>query len=189
MALTNNDGYFSFMKKWNSDHWISFVAIVASLGTLFTVVYQTNLYREQQYASVLPYLELWNSNSDDSYRLILVNNGIGPAFIDKVSIIYKDSTYQMDPAVFLANVIVLEDTINHVGHSNIGKGRLIPAGSKINLVQVTGNKENADKLRSWFTGNRNLRSEFPEIEIEYSSVYGEKWKILKYGSDQPIKLN
>lgn len=177
------------MKKWNSDNWISFAAIVASLGTLFTVVYQTNLYRKQQYASVLPYLEIWNSNSDDSYRLILINNGIGPAFIEEVNIIYQDSSYSMDPANFLEQVIILEDTIRYVGHSNIRKGRLVPAGNSINLLQIMDNKENADKLRSWFNGSNAVRKEVPEIEIVYSSVYGEKWKIQKYGLNEPVALD
>ena len=177
------------MKKWTSDRWLSIVAIIASMGTLFTIVYQTNLSRKQQYASVLPYLEIWNSNSADSYRLILVNNGIGPAFIENVSIVYKDSTYEMDPARFLEQVILLEDTIRYVSHSNIRKGRLIPAGTEVKLLQIQDDKENADKLRLWFNGSNSIRAEVPEIVIEYSSVYGERWKIQKYGTSQPVRID
>ena len=176
------------MKKWTSDNWISLAAIIASVGTLFTVVYQTQLYREQQYASVLPYLEIWNSSRGDTYQLILVNNGIGPAFIDKVSILYEDSTYQMDPAVFLREVIYPIDSIINVGHSNISKGRLIPAGNRIELLQVKEDRDNAVKLWSWFSGNDPNRKKLPEIEIEYSSVYGQSWKVQKYGLSQPVEL-
>ena len=177
------------MKKWTSDHWISLVAIVASLGTLFTVVYQTNLYREQQYASVLPYLEMWNSGGGDSYSLVLVNNGIGPAFIDEVSIVYKDSTYYMDPAHFLGEVIHPTDTIVNVVHSNIGKGRLVPAGKSIYLLQVNDDEKNAKKLWSWFSGNDANRKDHLELIVKYSSVYGESWMAMKNGSSQPIRLN
>ena len=99
------------MKGWSSDRWLSLLAIIASLGTLFTVAYQTDLIRKQQYASVLPYLEIWNSTGGDSYRLILLNNGIGPAFVEGVNIYYRDTIYQMDPANFLAKEIVKTDTI------------------------------------------------------------------------------
>ncbi|SNS82074.1 hypothetical protein SAMN05421640_1376 [Ekhidna lutea] len=177
------------MKKWSSDRWISIVAIVASLGTLFTIIYQTDIFRKQQYASVLPYLELWNSSNNDSYRLILINNGIGPAFIEEVSILYKDSVYQLDPAEFTRNVVDPIDTITRFGHSNIRKGRLVPAGTQINLVQALDDSTNATKLWSWFSGGDTTRVHRPEIEIIYASVYGERWKIQKYGTDQPIKLD
>ncbi|WP_425391861.1 hypothetical protein [Ekhidna sp.] len=176
------------MKKWSSDRWISVVAIIASLGTLFTIIYQTKIFRTQQYASVLPYLELWNSNSDDSYRLILFNNGIGPAFIEEVKILYDDSIYYMDPAVFTSEVIDPIDSIKGMGHSNIKVGRLVPAGEHINLVQVIDDSLNAQKLRSWFSGGDTTKVNIPEIEITYSSVYGEKWMIQKYGTDRPVKL-
>ena len=177
------------MKKWTSDNWISLTAIIASIGTLFTVVYQTQLYREQQYASVLPYLEIWNSSKRDSYQLVLVNNGIGPAFIDTVSIIYDDSVYHMDPAIFLQKVIIQTDTIRNVGYSNISKGRLIPAGSRIEMLQTKEDSSNTRKLWSWFSGNDPKREKIPDIEIQYSSVYGERWKAQKYGLGQPIKLD
>ena len=177
------------MKKWSADRWMSLAAIVASLGTLFVIVYQTSIFRKQQYASVLPYLEIWNSNSTDRYQLILVNNGIGPAFIEKVTILYKDSVYQMEPAVFLQKVILLEDTIRNVGHSNINKGRIIPAGEKIDLLAVRNDTINSKKLRYWFNGGSASREDFPEIEIEYASVYGERWMIQKYGTEVPVSLN
>ena len=177
------------MKAWSSDRWLSLLAIIASLGTLFTVVYQTDLIRKQQYASVLPYLELWNSSQSDSYRLILVNNGIGPAFLEDVSIVYRDSVYRMDPANFLYSEILKTDTIRNVTYSNIQKGRLIPPGTRIELLSVVGHTENSDRLWSWFSGDDPDRKELPEIEITYSSVYGERWKVAKYGTDQPEKLN
>ena len=177
------------MKNWSSDRWLSMVAIIASLGTLFTIVYQTNLIREQQYASVLPYLEIWNSSNKESYKLVLINNGIGPAFINDVSISFKDSTYHMDPANFLEQVIQKLDTVNNVGHSNIMAGGLIPAGRKVDLLEVKEDSTNAYRLWSWFSGNDTSRIDKPNIIITYSSVYGEKWKISKYGNKQPIPVD
>ena len=177
------------MKIGSSDKWLSLLAIVASLGTLFTVVYQTNLIRKQQYASALPYLEIWNSLQAKSYRLILINNGIGPAFIDDITIIYKDSTYHMDPADFLFDEIIKTDTIRNVSYTNVKQGRLLPAGAKIDLLKKAGEAKEVKSLWSWFSGDDPKRKEVPEIEIKYSSVYGEKWKAAHFGLDQPQKLN
>ncbi|MFK7952828.1 MAG: hypothetical protein AB8B73_08270 [Ekhidna sp.] len=177
------------MKKWSSDRWLSLVAIIASMGTLFTVVYQTNLIRKQQYASVLPYLEMWNSSNQDSYRLVLANNGIGPAFVEDVKIHFEDSTYQMDPAIFLREVISKEDTINRVRHSNISRGRLIPAGKQINLIEVENDSVNAGKLWYWFSANNGALKDGPEVEIVYRSIYEERWQAFKNSGAEPIKLN
>jgi hypothetical protein len=177
------------MKKWSSDRWLSMVAIIASLGTLFTVVYQTNLIRKQQYASVLPYLEMWNSSQKHSYQLVLVNNGIGPAFIEEVNIYYQDSVYQMDPANFMKEVIIKTDTIRNVGHSNIYKGRLVPAGEIVNLLQVNNDSINSKKLWSWFSGDDTNRKDVPEIAITYRSVYEERWKVFKNSGIEPVKID
>lgn len=174
------------MKNWSPDRWLSVVAIIASLGTLFTIIYQTNLIRKQQYASVLPYLEMLNSWQGSSYRLVLTNNGVGPAFIENMRIIYGDSTFQSDPANFLNNV-VKNDEISF-SYSNLTKGRLIPPGENIYLLE--GNDSiSSIKLWSWFSGSDTTRVVNPEIEINYSSVYGETWQTKRYGSGQPIKLN
>lgn len=174
------------MKNWSSDRWLSIVAIIASLGTLFTIVYQTNLIRQQQYASVLPYLEMWNSQpgqQGESYIYLLMNNGIGPAFIKEVKIHYKDSVYFHDPASFTFNVIKPKDSITNVSYSNIKKGRLIPAGEQMELVSVSKDSINAPILKKWFAQTDSL-----EVEIIYESVYGERWSARGIARE-PVKLN
>ena len=174
------------MKAWSSDRWISLVAIIASLGTLFTIVYQTELIRKQQYASVLPYLEIWNSWDGDSYRLVLANNGVGPAFVEQVSIIYADSTYFVDPANFLP-LVAEKDTIKY-SYSNLYIGRLIPAGSSINLIQGADSLSSM-KLWSWLANSDASRQEHPNLVVAYRSIYEERWKVEQNGANQPIKLN
>ena len=174
------------MKKWSSDRWLSMVAIFASMGTLFTIVYQTNLIRKEQYASVLPYLEMWNSNpgkQGESYIYLLMNNGIGPAFIKEVKVHYKDSVYIGDPYSFVYHVIQPEDSIINFFYSNIKKGRLIPAGEIIELVGVKKDTINAPILKRWFSQTESL-----EVEIIYESVYGERWS-ARGTANEPTKLN
>lgn len=174
------------MKKWSADRWMSFAAIVASLGTLFVIVYQTTIFRKQQYASVLPYLEMWNSNpgrEGNNYMFILKNNGIGPAFIKDVKIHFDDSIYSMDPGRFTTQIIQPKDSIDNFGYTNIRNGSVVPAGSLIELVAVKNDSINAPILRKWFQTSADL-----EVEITYESVYEEKW-ITRGSASQPIKLD
>lgn len=174
------------MKKWSSDRWLSVVAIIASLGTLFTIVYQTNLIRKQQYASVLPYLEMWNSNPGRegmSYMYVLKNNGIGPAFIKEVKIHYGDSIYIDDPASFTHRVIKPKDSIFNFFYNNIKKGAVVPAGARFELVGVKNDSVNAPILRKWFSETDNL-----EVEIIFESVYGERWSSRGI-ANEPTRLN
>ena len=172
------------MKKWSSDRWLSVVAIIASLGTLFTIVYQTNLIRKQQYASVLPYLEMWNSNPGaDTYYYLLMNNGIGPAFIREVRVHYKDSIYISDPAGFASQVIKTEDSTLNFRYSNIKTGRVVPAGQKIELISVVKDSTNASIIRKWFSSDDSVN-----VEIIYESVYGERWSAKGLASE-PKSLN
>lgn len=166
---------------WNVEKLLGITAILVSIGTLIIIVYQTNLMRKQQYAAVLPYLEVWNSNPNSStYRLLLLNNGVGPAFIDGIKVLYKDTVHIGDPATFYKNIVYPSDTINF-GYSNLNKGRLVPAGREVELVSCTNSEINADKLRKLFG------SEKAKVQITYSSIYGEQWQINGL-MDPPIKI-
>ncbi len=169
------------MKKWSADRMLGITAIVVSLGTLFTIVFQTNLIRKQQYASVLPYLEIWPRIQPTSFKLIVMNNGIGPAFIDDVKIHFQDSVYEADPRIFTFQVIKKKEDVSFY-YSTLKKGRLLPAGEVIELIGVEEDSVNARKLYNWF-GTDTL-----ELEVTYKSVYDERWSTRGIGAE-PIKLN
>lgn len=171
------------MKKWSSDRIVSMTAIIVSLGTLFTIVYQTQLIRKQQYASVLPYLEQWTSDQRDSYSFLLLNKGLGPAFIKEVKVLYGDSTYEGGPAKFVYDIIKPIDSVKNYFYGNIKKGMLIPAGERFEMVASENDLKNAGILRSWFSQRDSVT-----LEIIYESVYGERW-VTNGMATEPIKLN
>ena len=169
------------------------LVIIASLGSLFIIYRQTNLMAKQfelqrleQHKSVLPYLSLFKTSRGDFYGFSLANKGIGPTLINEINITYKDSTYEdHDLRTFFNAVIKKEDALfkeyNDIGHSSISKGMLIPANQTSNMI--THGKEDSEKirhLRDWF--NRKI-----EIEIVFSSIYGEKWVINNH-QNFPMKL-
>lgn len=169
------------------------LVIIASLGSLFIIYRQTSLMSKQfelqrleQHKSVLPYLTMYNTSTSTNYSYTVSNRGIGPALINEINIIYKDSVYKdHDLRKFFNNVISKEDSLfvkyTDIGHSSLSKGMLLPANTITNLVMH--NKKDMNKIRSlrkWF--NHKI-----EIEILFSSIYGEQWK-LSNKSNTPTKL-
>ncbi|HAS42879.1 MAG TPA: hypothetical protein DCS93_20535 [Microscillaceae bacterium] len=173
-------------KTWNSDKIVSASAILISLMTLFVSLYQTAMIRKQQRLSVLPYLSLGNYNTGGpNYKLVLKNDGIGPAFIESVEIVYKGKKYPYDLPVFMSKS--MPDSIKKIkrmSHSNIYEGQMIPAGTTIPLLAIHNSREDADKLVILL---RSLKKEGLQLHIIYRSVYEERWR-LSFDSTIPEKL-
>lgn len=181
-------------KFFNPDRIVGSSAFIISLGTFLVLVYQTYLsnkqaqlyyeqaalYRQEQYASVLPYLELWNQTDKGAYSLTLVNNGLGPAFVTGIRVHYQGKMYEGDPAQFVYKVVVPEDSTLKFGYTNITIGRLIPAGQNLKLINVSNSENSAEKLRVLF--NKQA-----QVEVIYKSVYEETWQ-LKGIANPPQKV-
>jgi hypothetical protein len=139
---------------WDADKLLGLSALLVSLSSLWLFYFQTQLMQKQQYAAVLPYLELWNTGSENSYSLVLANNGIGPAFVQSFEIHYKGKTYSLDPSNFLGLEIIAKDTATYkntpIIYSNLMKGQLIPAGKEIKLITIENNPNAVQKIRELF---------------------------------------
>jgi len=156
---------------WNADKLLSLMAFLISLGTFTVFAYQTYLIRKQQYASVMPYLalrvmEARNGDQLSTAQLILKNDGVGPAFIRDIRIVYQDSAYTQDPAAFYRSLIS-PDSIS-VSTQTIEIGHVIPAGQEITLINAPSEYTASllDKI-----------AKSAALEITYTSVYDEAWQI------------
>ena len=165
----------------SSDRIFGIAAFMVSIGTFLVYIYEAKLLREQQYASALPYLEMWNSGGEADYRLLLRNNGVGPAFIKGVQVRYRGKVYKMDHVAFSDSVIARADRVPFIS-TNIVVGRVIPAGHEVELIKVVNSPGAGAKLKRLFG------SDSAKIEITYASVYDEKWQ-LKGHEDAPQKLD
>jgi hypothetical protein len=67
------------------------------LGSLFIIVYQTALLREQQAASALPYVMVGVMANPDRTYIVARNTGVGPALIEEVVIRYHGREIKQDP--------------------------------------------------------------------------------------------
>lgn len=169
-------------RTWNSDKIISLCAMFISICTLIVFVYQTSLVRKQQYMSVFPHVMVGHvSFATKNYQLILVNQGIGPAILKDIRVIYKDKVFEGDLAQFLEiTQHVNTDSIDFY-YSNIVRDMLIPANEQVVLLGNKGTQINGKHLFD-ILHDENLR-----FELEYESIYGERWKIEDI-SATPIKL-
>jgi hypothetical protein len=154
----------------NSDRLFGVAAFLISMGTFFVYIYEARLLQKQQYASALPYLEMWNSGGNLNYRLLLVNNGVGPAFIEEIRVHYQGKVYKMDHVAFYNKVRGRADTFNII-NTNLKPGQVIPAGREIELFKSMGSPQGGENLRRLFGDNK------AQIEIVYASVYEEKWRV------------
>jgi hypothetical protein len=166
----------------STDRIFGIAAFLISMGTFFIYIYEARLLQKQQYASALPYLEMWNSGGESNYRLLLVNNGVGPAFIQAVQVRYRGKVYKMDHVKFLRFIRQRTDPPLQYISTNIVPGRSIPAGREIELIKVLDAPESGARLKRLFG------SEEAQIEIIYTSVYDEKWQ-LKSQEAAPYKLD
>ena len=114
-----------------------------------------------------------NDPSSGQYTLNLMNKGIGPAIVEKVSIQYRNQEYDLDPREFTINYL---DSISNnelwYDGSNLYEGIIIPAVSKIPLIStkvLPDNQENP--IITLFYHNH------AKVVIHYSSIYGTVWKL------------
>lgn len=165
-------------KFWSTDKIVSISAMLISILTLMVFIYQTSLMRQQQQLSVMPYLSVSNANTGTPlFKLQLENDGIGPAFIESRTVTYLDTVYDMDLPTFFFEKVPLFDSLEHVFHSNIRPGRMIPPGEIVNLFQINNSLEEAIFLKN-LLDSVNL-----DYQITYSSIYKQRWQIK---NNQPI---
>lgn len=177
---------------WTTDKIMSTSALFISVLSLVGLMYQSYLAREenkliqmQQSASVLPYLHQWYSEYQDTYRLIVGNKGVGPAFIKHVEITL-DSTKKFDNTNDLFSEIFRTtegfDTIPH-NMSNLVTGFVLPANQDISLI-VIENKQNINVVK----GVLNQRQ--IDFKIVYEDVYGTQWQLSNLNENNtPLLLS
>lgn len=156
--------------KWSGDKLLGISALVISLATLISLVYQSRLMREHEMKSSFPKLELWHNNNSERFQLVLMNTGLGPAIIEDYYITYGDSIYQMDQQEFAH---LYSDSIKVVSFnsSSLRKGRIIQPGSEMNLVTLRLDSLKNHPLKTVF------RTGEAELTLRYSSVYQQMWEI------------
>ncbi len=182
----------SFFSKiwnnWNTDRIVALSAMSISVLTLITFIYQTSLMKKQSQLSVLPYLTVSSSynssNENPSFKLILINEGVGPAIIESRKVFFEGKEYNEDFFDFLSKQLPELDTMDNISHSSFDYGSVLPSGEEIYLIAGFGDREVVDYLA---VSLNNLNEKELDYEIIYRSIYGERWRIDNNGG-LPDKL-
>jgi hypothetical protein len=183
------------VRRWSTDRIVSLSAMAVGVCSLFITLYQTYLTREAQSASVLPYLAFGIMSTNDGAYLTLRNDGVGPARLESVQIHFRGQTTNADPYdFFLAHRTGLPPPGLSV--DRVTPGRLLPANSTIQMLGISGSAERiktlgdmlrlfavADAPPSWLDELQARGDDKAVIDIVFSSVYGDRWRIR---SDQLV---
>lgn len=181
----------SFFSKiwdnWNTDRIVALSAMSISILTLITFIYQTSLMKKQATLSVLPYLSVsssYNTSSNPSFKLILINEGVGPAIIESRKVFFEGKEYKEEFFEFLKRQLPELDTMDHISHGGFDYGSVLPPGEEIYLIAGFDDRRVVDFL----AGSLNsLNDKDLDYEIIYRSIYGERWRIDNISS-MPEKL-
>jgi hypothetical protein len=181
--------------RWSADRIVSLSAMAVGVCSLFITLYQTYLTREAQSASVLPYLAFGLTSNNEGAYLTLRNDGVGPARLESVQIHFKGQTTAIDPYdFFLAQRT--DPQPPGLAVDRVTPGRLLPANATIQMLGISGSADRtkilgemlrtfalADAPPSWLDALQARGGDKAVIDIVFSSVYGDRWRIR---SDQQV---
>jgi hypothetical protein len=190
--------------KWDTDRIVGVCAMLVGVGSLFIVLYQTSLLREQAKASVLPYLMIvYNSGNDGAY-IALRNVGLGPAKIERISIRRDGLIFDGDPFAYYATLTDVQIPADRVYRDRVLPGVLIPSGTTLQMLGSPNAKPMAGELLRTFafvavqdpvpsygpnvetaadptegapSASATPAADKAVLEIDYASVYGERWRV------------
>lgn len=166
--------------------------MLISLLTLIIFIYQTNLLREQSRLSVVPRLAFHSSlDTPDSisyFSFHLVNKGLGPAIVESIYIIHDEKKLKFDFRKYIENHYPqLEDFGAIVQNMGIITGDAISEKEGIKFLTYAFKYQKTKAIMEYLQLDEEENMPF-EIEVIYSSIYGEQWKVRSNQKGHPIKL-
>ena len=174
------------MKKINADRVVSVSAIVVSVATVIMIFYQTNLMRQEQKSSVMPSLKIGYSTERDSLgkrneKIWFINRGLGPAFIEKISIVDSSGRHDTDLYGYFKKIDGNED-INFMKRAF--PGTIIPVNERMVLYDKNTDSTSKVVLMNYFKYPFTKKTKHPGgkydkaiLEVYYKNVYGDRWKV------------
>ena len=141
-------------------------ALVISILALIVSIFETNILKDQQKATVWPYVTINQNYSGKGYELRAINKGVGPAIIKSMQVEYKGKP--MDTYLGMLEA----------AYPNNGRNYSNTNQSNINGM-VMQSKEKVVMLA--FPWNDTTYQITPELEknlvikLQYCSVLGECW--------------
>ncbi|GAB3991582.1 hypothetical protein GCM10028807_21890 [Spirosoma daeguense] len=164
------------------DTYLSILAVISSFCAIGITFYQAYLQRTQQYASVMPIMDsfLNEEGGKGGWKLafVFINNGVGPAIIQRTQITYNGKNYDNLREIaesivsekLVAKEVKPEDVRNYILiKSDLWPKRVIAPGQSVELCNI-----DHKYVARWLDeaiGRKEIR-----VKIIYESIYGEQWR-------------
>ncbi|MFK9098248.1 hypothetical protein ACJEBH_13895 [Pseudomonas guariconensis] len=155
-------------------------AIVISILALFTTTYQSYLTKVHNLKSVEPRVNAYKQFEND-YKIVIFNNGLGPAFVEKITYFANGEPLETDSLVPAMTQLGVEVMCYTFGMPRPGDS--FKKEEEVFLIKI---KNNTACSPSKFRFMTLKDSEF-DFEILYSSIYGEQFH-YRYSTNQQSKL-
>jgi len=153
-------------RKLNVDILLGLSVVFLSASALIVSIVQTTIFKEQQYASVWPYLQTTASFRSGSYDYGIENKGVGPAIIKRFEYVYQGTSYVNTRAVFTA---LVGENIKGVGFTDVDEDYVFKPEEAISLLSLDLPDSVIRQVASrWESDSVNLK-------ITYADVYGNCW--------------
>jgi hypothetical protein len=170
-------------KFWSTEMMVAVASILVGFCALAITAVQTYIMREQQYASVWPSVSYGtgNTNQNDadstaSFDFTISNRGIGPAIIQDIKIVYRDTLYEDWQRQEFFQTMAGTKAYVGVGYTSISKNRVIQAGETIIWWQFKPSRNGYKILKAMY--DRNQKGF--DIIVFYSDIYGHSWVTRQY---------
>lgn len=167
-------------RRINIELLLGISATFLSLAALVVSIFQTKIAREQQQASVWPYLQTPKSHVDDEFSLNLANDGVGPAIIKNVEVYYQGKLFDNHNTLFRQQLRerllkVVKDSGKQFNYGylygSMQKGNVLKSGDSVNLLSTVHNERVAELLESVVNDTSF------HLRIQYADVYGNCWQL------------
>ena len=116
------------------------------------------------------------------FKIDIENYGVGPAFIERRVIIYKNELYDMEFDDFLRENIPAMDSVKFINTTTLQIGLAISANTKRNLITVGGGQKS---YLTFLKIMQDLENDGFDYRIQYKSIYEDRWTISA-ATDIPV---
>ena len=182
--------------NWTTDKIMSTSALFISVISLIALLYQSYLAREenrliqmQQSANVIPYLQFESIYNVRSFSIHMVNKGVGPAFVKRVSFAVNDSIFDNSTKALLyitKERINRGDSIAYNGSITIKENTVVQPGENISVFEISAiNNENFSGVKSF---KNYLNNSPPVFILLYEDIYGYQWELSNKENKQDFQF-
>ncbi len=154
-------------KRINVELYLSLSAVFLSLAALIVSIVQTKIARDQQHASVWPYLQILKETSNQQLHYGLENKGVGPAIIRSYALSYKGKLYPSLQTLFWEQAGKRTSVAS--GFGLIGPGYVFKSGENLELLYVANNDFVMRRIEAM------LADTSFHMRIHYADVYSNCW--------------